>query len=96
MSNPYLAEVAAVPCLICGRPAEVHHRRTGTGAGKRAPDSETMALCPEHHRGNKGLHGMGRKAFEKHYGITEQEMIEATRKIVERNRRRRISFRTTP
>ena len=48
-----------VPALPAPRlpwnPAEVHHIRTGTGVGRRAADTETIPLCPEHHRG----HGAG-------------------------------------
>lgn len=84
----YLARVAGLGCVICRMfgygptPAEVHHQRTGTGAGKRANHRQTAPLCPEHHRGNVGLHGMGRKAFEREYGVTELELIERTRREV--------------
>lgn len=81
----HLARVADLGCILCahlgtpGTPAEVHHARTGTGAGRRASHFDTVPLCPEHHRGNSGLHGMGRKAFERHYGITELELLEQVR-----------------
>jgi hypothetical protein len=42
---------------------------------KSAP---VIGLCPEHHRGNTGIHGMGRKAFEREYGVTEEELLEIT------------------
>ena len=86
----YMGKVAELGCAICRRlgygptPAEVHHQRTGTGAGKRARHDQTAPLCPEHHRGNAGLHCMGRKAFERAYGVTELELIEQTRKEVDR------------
>lgn len=84
----YLAKVAELGCAVCRHlgygptPAEVHHQRTGTGAGKRASHHDTAPLCPEHHRGNTGLHGMGRKAFERHYGFTETWLIEQTRNLI--------------
>jgi hypothetical protein len=31
-----------------------------------------------------GIHGMGRKAFEKYYGITEMELLDAVRELVGR------------
>ena len=83
-----MTTVAALGCLLCrrlgylGTPAELHHVRTGTGAGRRAPDTETIPLCPEHHRGNSGLHGMGRKAFERAYGVTELELLAETRVLI--------------
>lgn len=85
----YMGKVAALGCCICRRlgygptPAQVHHRRTGTGAGRRASDRDTIPLCPEHHTGLAGIHGMGRRAFEAAYGVTELELIEETRRAVE-------------
>jgi hypothetical protein len=38
-----------------------------------------VPLCPSHHRGDIGLHGMGRKAFERAYGVTELELLDETR-----------------
>ena len=84
----HMGRVAALGCLLCrrlgyhGTPAEVHHLRTGTGAGRRAMDTETIPLCPEHHRGNTGLHGMGRKAFEQAYRVTELELLAETRAMM--------------
>jgi Recombination enhancement, RecA-dependent nuclease len=78
----YMGKVAELGCILCKHlnlgetPAELHHPRTGTGAGRRASNMDVIPLCPEHHRGNSGLHGMGRKAFEKYYGITELQLME--------------------
>lgn len=78
----YLARVAELGCIICdrlgypGTPAEIHHIRTHTGAGKRASHYDTLPLCPEHHRGNTGVHGLGRKAFERRYAITEIDLLD--------------------
>ena len=87
-SSRHMARVAALGCILCrrlgylGTPAEVHHIRTGTGAGRRAKDTETIPLCPEHHRGDTGLHGMGRKAFERAYRVTELELLAETRAMI--------------
>lgn len=84
----HLNKVAALGCCICRRlgysdtPAEIHHIRTGTGAGKRASHYEAIPLCPEHHRGNAGLHGLGRKSFERKYGITELALLDDTLRLV--------------
>lgn len=78
----HLSRVAELGCVLCARlgypgtPAEVHHIRTQTGAGRRASHYDTLPLCPEHHRGNTGLHGLGRKAFERKYNLTELELLE--------------------
>lgn len=78
--------VARVGCALCrfvlgyrDTPAEVHHIRR---AGIRN-DAPVIPLCPEHHRGNTGIHGMGRKAFERKYGITEEYLLEKTLEIID-------------
>ena len=50
----------------------------------RASHYDTIPLCPEHHRGNSGLHGLGRKAFERRYTITELELLEEVRALLHR------------
>jgi len=42
--------------------------------GVRNSHYNVLPLCPEHHRGNTGYHGLGRKAFERAYGVTEKEL----------------------
>lgn len=72
--------VASIGCILCLRmgyedtPAELHHLRTG-GWGKGGYMT-LIPLCPTHHRGNIGIHGMGTKAFEKHYNVTQQELLD--------------------
>jgi hypothetical protein len=46
----YKDRVAALGCLICGSPAELHHPRKGQGKGQRAPDWLVVPLCEAHHR----------------------------------------------
>ena len=84
--SDYMGRVAALSCGLClflGLPAcgpsEVHHRRAGTGGGRRASDFDTMPLGVEHHRGDTGIHGLGTKAFARVYGVTEAELVERTR-----------------
>ena len=79
-----LDKIARLGCILCsevlgfeGTPAELHHvRRYGA---KRAT-SEIMPLCPEHHRGNNGLHGLGVKGFERKYEISCEELLERVSK----------------
>lgn len=85
----HMDRVADRGCALCLRlghgytPCDLHHPRTGTGAGRRAPDMDVIGLCPIHHRlGNESLHGMGRKAFERHYGVTELQLLEDTRRAI--------------
>ena len=75
-----LNKIAELGCILCaellgfeGTPAELHHvRRYGT---KRST-SPVLPLCPEHHRGNTGLHGLGAKGFENKWGITQERLLE--------------------
>lgn len=85
-----MGNVASLGCVICrmlslGKtPAEVHHARTGVGAGRRASDFDTIPLCFYHHRGQGGFHSLGRKAFEREYGVTELDLVEKTRAEIAR------------
>jgi hypothetical protein len=80
----HMRRVAEGGCILCrntgfeGTPAEVHHIRTGVGAGRRSSNMDTIGLCFEHHRGNTGVHGMGRKAWERTYGTTELDLLAQT------------------
>ena len=85
----HLESVAGLGCILCWHkgiqesPAEIHHIRTGTGAGRKASHYETIGLCPTHHRlGNEALHVMGRKAFERHHGITELELLVRVKELL--------------
>lgn len=74
-------KLAAMGCMVCRRlhgphdpgPVELHHLRTG-GWGKG--DYKTLIpLCPEHHRGKTGVHGMGSKGFAKNYGFDQSDLL---------------------
>ena len=84
-----MGRVASLGCVLCRRigygqtPAEVHHIRTEQGAASRASDGNTIPLCPEHHRGSGGIHGMGRRAFERTYNVTEIELLGETNLLLE-------------
>lgn len=70
--------IARHGCILCyylgygeGSPAQLHHiRRT-----KPRDQSPIIPLCREHHTGDRGIHGMGRKAFEREYP-TEDALLE--------------------
>lgn len=78
-------KLAALGCSLCRHLGlgetlcEIHHIRRMGGKRDLAP---TIGLCPEHHRGNTGVHGMGRKAFAKHYGVTEEDLLEQTNRLL--------------
>lgn len=80
----HMGKVAALGCVVCRRlelgqtPAEVHHIRDGQGAAQRASDFLTVPLCPEHHRGKTGLHGLGTRAFGMRYRLSELDLLADT------------------
>ena len=84
----HLSRVAALGCVLCRRlgyrdtPAEIHHPRTGQGMSQRASHFEAVPLCFWHHRGDDGLHGLGRRAFERVYGCTERELLAEVRELL--------------
>ncbi|MBD7747769.1 hypothetical protein HJX11_09780 [Klebsiella pneumoniae] len=79
----YFQDLVEIGCIVCKvhfgvySAPEIHHIRTGQGAGQRANHKETLPLCPPHHR--TGGHGVaihaGQKTWEKNYG-TETELLE--------------------
>jgi len=80
----HLQRVAALGCILCRHrdlgetPAQVHHLREEQGAGQRASDFLTIPLCPEHHTGPNGLHGLGRRGFEARYKLSELDLLAMT------------------
>jgi hypothetical protein len=79
-SKIHMSRVADLGCVLCDHlglgksPAEVHH------LFDRAAKSDflTAALCPEHHRGPNGFHGLGQRAFERRYKLTEADLLAMT------------------
>ena len=80
----HMEKVAGVGCILCRRlglgnsPAQLHHIREGQGMSQRAEDTLVIPLCPEHHQGGAGIHGMGVKAFERTYRVTELDLLAET------------------
>lgn len=69
----YMSRVATLGCVVCRRtfkvytPAEVHH--VAETSGLRS-NFAVAPLCPEHHRGQMGVHGeLGVKGFCKAYRV---------------------------
>jgi len=74
-------KLAALGRMVCRRlygshapgPVELHHLRTdGWGKGDYLT---LMPLCPDHHRGPLGVHGLGTKGFAKHYGFDQNDLL---------------------
>jgi hypothetical protein len=62
-------------------PVELHHLREG-GWGKG--DYRTLIpLCVEHHRGGTGVHGLGTKAFPRHHGFSQRDLLADALRLIE-------------
>lgn len=75
-----ISQHGCIVCLLAGygfSPCEIHHIRTGTGAGRKSHWSKAVGLCPTHHR--LGGHGVaihsGIRAFELAIGMSEVELL---------------------
>lgn len=76
--------VAELGCVLCRHlgygetPASLHHIREGQGMSQRASDWLVIGLCHEHHQGASGLHGLGTRAFEARYRMSELDLLAET------------------
>ncbi|ECC1660270.1 DUF968 domain-containing protein [Salmonella enterica subsp. salamae] len=85
----WISRVAALGCIVCKNlgfgetPAEIHHVRTGQGAGQRADHRKTIPLCHQHHR--VGGHGVaihaGKKTWEQKYGSETELLIQVVSEL---------------
>lgn len=84
----HMARIAALGCIAClmdgyaGTPPELHHPRSGAGAGQKSSDMDVIPLCPPHHRGTDhprtpSIH-LDRLAFITRFG-TESELLARVR-----------------
>lgn len=75
-----ISQLGCIACHVLGfgySPCEIHHIRTGTGAGRKSHWSKAVGLCPNHHRnGGVGvaIHS-GIRSFESAIGMTEVELL---------------------
>ena len=66
----HYSRVAEYGCVVCQRPAELHHVLRMAGKVTRRDPRYVVPLCDEHHRGRYGVHGLGsEEAFEIHHGL---------------------------
>lgn len=88
----HLDRVQALGCMACrlmgyrDTPAEIHHPRAGTGAGRKASHFDAIPLCPNHHRGlshplTPSIH-LDKRAFIEQFG-TEAALLQMVRDLLE-------------
>lgn len=66
----HIEQVAALGCLACGRPANVHHVMHAPGKTRRRDHRFIVPLCHDHHQGDLGVHGLGsERAFLSVWGV---------------------------
>lgn len=75
------AALADMACVICerlygqhpGGNVELHHLRSG-GWGKGSYTT-LIPLCWNHHQGAEGIHTLGTKAWERHFDVSQQDLL---------------------
>lgn len=81
--DSYLDAIAALGCMVCRQPAQIHHAKGGSmrsresaGTGLRTSDESALPLCQHHHTGAEGIHTIGVLTWEARYG-SQLEMLIA-------------------
>lgn len=79
----YEARLRQLPCVVghhiglgC-QCEELHH----AGPHEERDDANLVPLCHEHHQGPMGVHGLHRRAFERHYRLSDFKMLAITRRL---------------
>lgn len=66
----HIERIAAMPCLVCGQAANVHHLMKHPDKIRRRDHRFVVPLCRDHHQGNEGVHGLGSEAkFTARWGL---------------------------
>ena len=79
----YQDRVRALGCLICERPASLHHVRAGVGKSQKASEREVLPLCPDHHQnGGWGVaFHAGKKTWQEIYGSEESLLKDVKERL---------------
>jgi hypothetical protein len=80
-AKDYIERIHELPCVICWKRLGVktygvHAHHVGTGMER--DDFAVVALCPEHHQGATGVHGLHRRAFESMWKTSPVVMLAWT------------------
>ncbi len=74
----YMGRVAELGCLICGGIPEIHHNTKNRGYGAKSSNYDIIPLCPDHHRGEEGIHHIGVKTWEDKYS-DQDDLVKRVR-----------------
>ena len=86
-----LSKIAELGCCVCrkigypGTPAEFHMFSIKQFKNSTKRVKAVLPICPPHHRGATGIHGLGKRKFEKTYGFTIAELLEDTNNLLEKS-----------
>lgn len=73
---PYMLWVKTLPCAVCGRNNSEAAHTGRRGLGQKAPDEQTIPLCPRHHRDYKdALDVAGPVRFQQIHGIDIKALV---------------------
>lgn len=86
----WMAQVAALPCLICKQMGIKQTTRTNAhhcfDTAHRS-DVLTAPLCADHHQGPNGFHTLGEREFNRRYRTDETHLIAETIRLLAGERR---------
>ena len=80
----HMDRVASMGCILCKHlglgqtQAHIHHIREGQGMSQRASNFLVVPLCPTHHTGSPGVHGLGERGFYTRYKLSELDLLAMT------------------
>jgi len=86
-AKDHMGKVSKLCCVICfyklgidTRPVHVHHVTVPRDDFAVAP------LCPEHHQGPTGVHGLHRRGFEMMWKLGEIDLLALTNRALAEGR----------
>ena len=79
-----LQAVADLPCCVSGETFNVVVHHCGTGMGRQKDHFKTIPLADRLHSpySPDGLHHLGRRKWEQINGVTEEELLEKTNRML--------------
>jgi hypothetical protein len=83
----HMDRVRELPCIVClykldiiTKPVSVHHVTVP------ADDFAVAPLCPEHHQGSTGVHGLRRRGFEMMWKLGDTDLLALTNRAIAEGR----------
>jgi hypothetical protein len=84
----HIERIHELPCVVCGHlglpptfPVSGHHLESVRDA---LSEYAQVPLCPTHHVGPDGVHGLSRRGFEARYKLSQIDLLALTIKALEK------------